>query len=698
MARPQDSGLRILFVDQITFSSLLRVLALGRSLESIWYFEALAPLSRQWLAIFRKLGLLHAEVRQINLHIGQARKAKGEGEYIKLLKDARAICFTIKREQLANNLLIKTMGSEWDLGKVLFYFEKLVEEEVKLECLRVGLITWMMRNKLNLAPRQSALLIKRIHWFPSLEAYARSKGIRLIGYRSWRFRMVAKFVARMFSILTRILTALGTDIRSRVHHTTIKARQHRLEEGSVVARQPSRATIAIRYWFRKLSFDPTERSEFFWLEGSGIPHSEVLLYDYVTDRPLDAETLDQINARGVRVLGRGPGIPAWHPTPRMSTVFFRTLTKIILGVSTCMARKQWVSPYYIAKLLALAMGYAYWYDFYAANRVRVNVGTLNTSVAQTLALDALNGVSVAYQYSASNILSPTTLLSAGENVQFVLSPVFERLWRSVETPVGYFVHTGFIYDSAIQAVRGIERVAQTKKQLQDNGAHFILCFFDEHSWNRWDIFSSAEDAANDYEYLLNWLLTDSTLGIIFKPKKSTSLFQRIARISRLIDKARQTGRLMFLTSEYIVGDIYPAEAALIADVCIGMLSGTTAALEARLAGVPTVLIDNEGFRSHPFHTWGDGRVVFNSWESLRTAVEQYRAAPEAHSDFGDWSPGLNDLDPFQDGQAGLRMGLYIRWVYEALKQGASKQDSLAIATEKFSQRWGSEHVTFNKVV
>jgi hypothetical protein len=372
----------------------------------------------------------------------------------------------------------------------------------------------------------------------------------------------------------------------------------------------------------------------------------------------------------------------------MFTVLLRTVLKLAFGIVSCSARGEWVSLYYIYRLLVLAIDYAYWYDFYAANRVRVNVGTINTSVGQVLALDALNGISVAYQYSVSNLLSPTTLLSAGENVQFVFSPVFERLWRCIEAPVDNFVHTGFIYDSAIREVRDCDRVVETRKELQDNGARFILCFFDENSVNRWNIPSPDEEAADDYEYLLKWLLAGPTLGIVFKPKKFTNLFQRIARVSGLIDQARQTGRCEFLPSDTFYGSIFPAEAALMADVCIGKLLGSTAAFEACLAGVPTVLIDTEGFRSHPFHAWGRGRVVFDDWESLRVAIEQYCAAPAAHPEFGDWLPGLNELDPFRDGQASLRMGLYIHWIFEALKRGVSKQAALAMAAEQFAQRWG----------
>ena len=155
----------------------------------------------------------------------------------------------------------------------------------------------------------------------------------------------------------------------------------------------------------------------------------------------------------------------------------------------------------------------------------------------------------------------------------------------------------------------------------------------------------------------------------------------------------KTGRCKFLISDTLVGNIYPAEAALMANVSIGILGGATAALEARLVGVPTVLIDTERAYNHPFYKWGYGRIVFNDWESLRVTLERYRIAPELYPDFGDWSRGLDDLDPFKDGQASLRMVLYIRWVHEALKQGIPKQTALAIASKKFAQRWGEGHIT-----
>ena len=156
--------------------------------------------------------------------------------------------------------------------------------------------------------------------------------------------------------------------------------------------------------------------------------------------------------------------------------------------------------------------------------------------------------------------------------------------------------------------------------------------------------------------------------------------------SELIKQAEETGRCKIFYDNF-GGTVTPGEAALMADVCIGKVQGVTAALEAQLIGSPSLLIDTEHFYYHPFYSWATQDVLFSDWKSLRLAVEKYRTNPEAYPEFGNWSPQLNTLDPYQDGKASLRMGSYIGWVYNALKQGEPKQAALESANNKFQSQW-----------
>lgn len=684
---------KVLFVDQVTAWSLLRMCMFGYPLESIWYFEPLSPSAKKWIRLLHYAGVLRARLHRVNYNIGQVRDDRGEPEGIQLINDLRAICSRIRNGQFVDNPLIKAMASQWEMNKVILYFEKFAEKDLRPECLRIRLVRWIIRTQLCVDPSRCILLVRYTHWFPYLETHARSQSIHLRGYRQYYgLKKIAEWYSWLLKVSVKVLPGLLRSVLRRLRCSRVSVCSRSAPAKSASGKKSVGSKIAIRYWHRTLSFDPAERSEFFWLNGSGIPYSEILLYDYVADKPLDTELANQLDARGIKLFGSGPEVSRWHPTKRILAVWLRTELKLTRNVFVCLMRGQRVSLYYISKLMVLAMEYAYWYDFYAANRVRVDVGTVLAKVSQVLALDKLNGVSCAYQYSISDIVSPSTLLSAGENVQFIFSSTFEWLWDNIKAPVDRFVRVGFVYDSAFQALRGLGRVAQIRNELQERGVRFTLCFFDENSRDHWSAAYSNEDAARNYEYLLKWLLAEPTLGIIFKPKKPTNLLERINRLSGLINQAERTGRCKFLISDTSAGNVYPAEAALMADVSIGILGGATAALETRLAGVPTVLIDTWRIYHHPFYKWGRNRVIFNDWESLRAMLEQYRTAPERCPEFGDWSLGLDALDLFQDGQASLRMSFYIRRVYEALKRGIPKQTALAMASGEFAQRWGDGHI------
>jgi hypothetical protein len=687
-------SLRTIFIDRLSLPVLIRLFALGKSLQTVWVFEPISHIQQRWFKLFRKLRLIRVEVLLVDSHVGHIQTETGESAYIHLIAEARSLTSKFHREQLTENPLIQEMGSLWDPHKVILYLEKQVEYSVRFECVRIGLVEWLMRISEEIEPDESALWIEHSEWFSYLEAHARSKGVRLLSYpHPLPLALIRSRMGRIWQMAWRGLKHFVKAVQNRLHRGRISSPEEDTRGTLASEQQSARFRIAIRYGHRDLSFDPDVRSEFFWLHDSGIPFTEVLLYDHINPDSLSDEKKAEIERIGVRLLGRVPGAGSWMPSLGMVAVLMRSILLLFLRTLLCILRGRWPGFFYLSKLSRLAVEYAYWLDFYAKNGVALSVDTLNARVSQILAMDSLNGVSVAFQYSAADINGISTMHSAGEDIQFVFSQVFDQLWRTLDAPVRSYVHTGVIFDRSISIATSSSRVAETRAQLMRHGAQFIVCFFDENSLDRWDLPFSNEDAARDYEYLLNWLLEDPTLGLVFKPKVSATIFQRISSVSHLIEAAERTGRCRFLTSDTIVGNIYPAEAALMADVCVGKLYGCTAALEARLAGVPTVMIDVDGLINHPGRFHPEHGIVFDEWDGLRTAIERYRTSPQDNPEFGDWSPWLNDLDPFQDGHASLRMGSFIRWTYEALKRGESKTQALEEAAQEFEQVWGNEHVT-----
>src|SRR5262249_44881572 len=130
----------------------------------------------------------------------------------------------------------------------------------------------------------------------------------------------------------------------------------------------------------------------------------------------------------------------------------------------------------------------------------------------------------------------------------------------------------------------------------------------------------------------------------------------------------------------------PAAAALVADVVVHEhLCSGTAGFEAALAGVPSLLLDREHFSMSPLTHLGPN-VVFKNWNSLWDAFQSRPAG------LGDWSSMLGRLDPFRDGRAAERMGQYLHWALDGLKQGIARDVALADAAERYCEMWGDDKI------
>ena len=171
----QNDRIRILFVDQITLSSLLNVWSFGRSAETIWHFDPITKSAQRWIQLSRHFGLINTQLRQVEHNLGQVRNDTGENEFARLLSYSRNICRQIRRDQLEPSPLFNAMESIWEREKILLYFEKLAEHEVRMECLRIGLIEWILRTQYPSIPIQCVLLIENKHWLRYIEAHARAQ-------------------------------------------------------------------------------------------------------------------------------------------------------------------------------------------------------------------------------------------------------------------------------------------------------------------------------------------------------------------------------------------------------------------------------------------------------------------------------------------------------------------------------------------
>ena len=110
-----------------------------------------------------------------------------------------------------------------------------------------------------------------------------------------------------------------------------------------------------------------------------------------------------------------------------------------------------------------------------------------------------------------------------------------------------------------------------------------------------------------------------------------------------------------------------------------------------IGGRRAVHCDLGGLPNHPLNSWGEGRVLFHDLESLGKAIDAFKKDP-AWSLLGDFTPILDDLDPFRDGRGGERMGSYIGWLVEKLDEGLDQKRAIQHANERYAEVWGMDKV------
>lgn len=275
---------------------------------------------------------------------------------------------------------------------------------------------------------------------------------------------------------------------------------------------------------------------------------------------------------------------------------------------------------------------------------------------------------------------------------FGFSAVSADMERRAGSRIPYYVVTGYLGDHRFAALRA--EAQHVRQQLHQRGVKHILAYSDEnsHADERWS-FGHGMTREN-YAFLLERVLEEPWLAVLMKPKIPSTLRQRLGPVAELLERAEATGRCLVYEGGALHGSCPPAAAALAADVMVhGHLCAATAGVEAALAGVPTLMLDREGWSVSPLYRLGVGRVVFTEWPALWKACREHWERPGGVPGFGDWSPMLQELDPFRDGRAAERMGTYLQWLLEGFREGLDRDTVMANAAERYTALWGKDKVT-----
>jgi len=540
----------------------------------------------------------------------------------------------------------------------------------------IRVCAWSMRKQKS---SDAVVFLESRAWFSSIRRYAQKNGIRAISVTpslNWRklpFRLMPPRCMWMLRAL-----------RDRVFHLRfgVAGLSQPKADGN-----PGQAKLATDYWGYFNLKKPECYSDLFFWQKSQLPGRSILLTLSLPADPIDEQRASELSVLGIRAVALNSQSSATPTIPLFTYLPSLTSSHIVTRTPGRPRERKWIdrqkAEYWMVR--------DYWTELFRRENVRVFTSWYRydgTHCAIGDAIRSVGGIMTIYQRACQPDAGPEVAIDT--DVAFAYAPFDAEVERRSQSTIRYHVSVGYFGDHRFPLLR--KPAAEVRSRLASHGARFVIAFFDENSnpdarWNTGQRFQ-----AENYEFLLEKLLADPTLGLVFKPKMPSTLRRRLGPVSLLLEKALSTGRCFLYEEGTVQGSHPPAGAAMAADIAIhGHLCAATAGLEAALAGTPTLLLDREGWQISDMYQLGEGSVVFQSWPQLWSAVNEHRNHASIPG-FGDWSPMLDTFDPFRDGRGAERLGTYLSWLLDGLNNGRDRDSVMAEAAERYSARWGADKV------
>ena len=558
----------------------------------------------------------------------------------------------------------------------------------------IQVCVWKMRS-VGHSYEPPVLFLERRPWLAAISRYAREEGVTVVPVSP---------VKSVRSTVRHRLPPWATDMlrqgRNWLHVQRLKrgsargtgepAFQNRdgrraADAGSGPVQRREGPRVAVDY-YGQLNLDHPERhSDFSFWQQSALEGSDLLVAFSIPRDPLDLQKLAELEGHGMEAVVLNPAAttlpagPIFKPRRRRNKPA-RGLT----GPQGVWIKEQ-TRKYQRMK--------AFWTDLAESRNIKVYVTWFKydaTHCAIADGLQAAGGVIGIYQ-RAYEVL-PSVEETIGADIVFGFSPAVADIESRSDSIIRYHVAVGYLGDHRFPLLR--EQAQTVRKAIQQRGARHILAFFDENSAEdtRWQ--AGHHLMQKNYAFVLGKVLENPWLGLVIKPKAPGTLRRRLGPVAELLERAEATGRCYVYQSGVLQGSHPPAAAALCADLAVHChLYAATAGIEAALAGVPTLVLDRDGWGDAPLYRLGAGRVVFNDWAELWDACIQHWESPEGFPGLGDWSPFLDEIDPFRDGRAAERMGTYIKWLIEGFRDGHDRDAAMADAAERYCSIWGADKIT-----
>ena len=630
----------IFFIDRLCRPACRKAVAIKRQMGvtgavDIRVLDPLPPGGRTELRVSR-LGR-GGEVKEVPFIAGRLKMQDGQPVYIASRRHAHAIAFQAARSLMDRSPLIARLNAEWGRNTILLNLARFLWTPVNELLVRLLVTDALLRD----SGDEGVPLICRLPSYIDADLFQPfSSRLRLTCYPPGPGNRALEQASAPLWILRQKMRQ-GKWALERNRGKRFLERFPADEMRSVLLLQED-----------EILPDRSYRTQPHWLDPADAPASFRTLILQTEGYTGDGQTQDET---GDGHLLSVP-LPAWcgsargkasHPVEQRLTRDLRSCIKALpLG-----SEGERAALFPLIRLLSTARDLA---AFCRQTRVKAFMTCENYMIgadAMQLIASPMHIRTYSYQYSNMDRVGPHMLTTADAMAMF--SPLYHDRWKRDGIGPGRFIDTGYVFEGAFRHLK--ERAGDHRRRMQAAGARFILCYFDENAFEgKYELVTRA-DLREEITALLNLVLTDSHLGLIMKSQFQRHSPRQLGQVASLRAAAEATGRYVELSHGSVRNIVFPAEAAMAADMVLGHAVGATAPLEAALAGIRAILLNPYGIKNENDALYARADIVYPSLKAALEAIGDYREGKPERAGLGDWSSILAHFDSFRDGQSGQRL-------------------------------------------
>jgi len=447
-------------------------------------------------------------------------------------------------------------------------------------------------------------------------------------------------------------------------------------------------SVAVEYTRGTRGFTPLE-NQLWWHPESGLPADRcVVLFNHSRYKATD-QILADLDSRDLRhtilkheanASSRATdGFPT-QPLGRTASDLMRCL-RLLLSAPKVVARRWQVSLW-----LATITHMRRWQRLMEVENIRV-ILTVEETAADPVSLAADLAEAIRLGYCWSSLYPLMGRIVRLHQVYFAWGPRDQSL--IVEgglDGLDAVVQGGSVFDvgDPDQGHAGVDSGSPSGLP----GTSYTVCAFDRSIG-----YYGPARHVEFYEALISWAEADPALGLILKHKgDAPRVFHFAPDLERRVSALVREGRALLFGARRTVREAVRRSDAVVA------MGWNSAGIVAALDGARVVYWDGADLLGGPAadlvrqFNWHDPLLAFTDLTRLTEALGRYLQSPTDTPGFGDMSSLLDRFDPFRDGQATLRIGLFVRWFIDEMDKDAPRDEALSRVLARYGDRWGEDKV------